>query len=113
MYYENVDFTALKVARVDGTVNFNWGLGSPDSLIGADTFSARWTGQVEPLYSQTYTFYTATDDGVRLWVNGVLLIDKWVDQGGTEWSGSIALTAGQNKTFGWIITKTVAVRVQH
>lgn len=48
-----------------------------------------------PLYSQTYTFYTTTDDGVRLWVNDQLLIDKWVDQAAKEWSGTIPLTAGQ------------------
>ena len=32
---------------------------------------------------------------MRLWVNGVQLINKWQDQGGTEWSGTIALVAGQ------------------
>ena len=95
MYYDNTDFSALKVSRVDATVNFDWGTGSPDPGIAANTYSARWTGQVQPQYSQTYTFYTVTDDGVRLWVNGVLLVDKWMDQGATEWSGAIALTAGQ------------------
>ena len=95
LYYDNTDFTALKVARVDGTINFDWGTGSPDGSIGADQYSVRWTGQVEPRYTQTYTFYTTTDDGVRLWVNGVLLIDKWIDEAPTEWSGAIALTAGQ------------------
>jgi hypothetical protein len=81
--------------RLDSTVNFDWGIGSPDASISADTFTVRWTGLVEPLYSQTYTFYTATDDGARLWVNGQLLVDKWVDQGNIEWSGTIALTAHQ------------------
>ncbi|MCX8091420.1 MAG: PA14 domain-containing protein, partial [Verrucomicrobiae bacterium] len=95
LYYDNTDFSALKLARVDGPVNFDWGNGSPHAALGADTFAVRWIGQVEPRYSQTYTFYTGTDDGVRLWVNGVLLIDRWNDQAHTEWSGSIALTAGQ------------------
>jgi hypothetical protein len=60
-----------------------------------DDFTVRWTGAVQPQFSQTYTFYTKTDDGVRLWVNGQLLIDEWVDQGATEWSATIALNAGQ------------------
>jgi hypothetical protein len=94
-YYDNLDFTGLKLTRTDATVNFDWGSGSPDPGIGADTFSVRWIGQVQPRYSQTYTFYTRTDDGVRLWVNGVLLIDKWVDQSSFEWSGALALSAGQ------------------
>ncbi len=94
-YFDNMNFTDLKLTRTDSTVNFDWGLGSPQATVGVDTFSVRWEGKVEPLYSQTYTFYTVTDDGVRLWVNNQLIIDKWIDQGPTEWSGQIALTAGQ------------------
>jgi N-acetylmuramoyl-L-alanine amidase len=94
-YFDNMDFTVLRVERTDATVNFQWGAGSPDPSVAADTFSARWIGKVQPRYTQTYSFYTQTDDGVRLWVNGQLLIDKWVDQGGTEWSGTVSLTAGQ------------------
>ncbi|MGF1979824.1 MAG: PA14 domain-containing protein [Nostoc sp. CmiSLP01] len=94
-YFDNADFTNLKVTRTDSTVNFSWGNASPDALIGADTFSVRWTGQVEAKYSETYNFYTKTDDGVRLWVNNQLLIDKFVNQGSTEHTGSLALVAGQ------------------
>jgi len=94
-YYDNIDFTNLKQTRTDSTVNFNWGRSSPDPSIGADTFSARWTGQLEAKYSENYNFYTTSDDGVRLWVNDQLLIDKFVDQSATEYSGAIALVAGQ------------------
>ena len=94
-YYDNRDLTNLKITRTDPSVNFGWGGGSPGSGIANNTFSARWSGFVVPLYSQTYTFYTTTDDGVRLWVNDQLLIDKWVDQAAKEWSGTIPLTAGQ------------------
>ncbi|OKH41671.1 hypothetical protein FACHB389_04025 [Nostoc calcicola FACHB-389] len=94
-YYDNIDFTNLKVTRTDAKVDFIWGAGSPDPSIGADTFSARWTGQVEAKYSETYNFYTNSDDGVRLWVNNQLLVDKFVNQSATENTGSIALVAGQ------------------
>ncbi len=93
-YYDNIDFTALRRARVDATVNFDWAAGAPSSTMQADTFSAQWTGQVEPRYSQTYQFHVRSDDGARLWVNGVLLVDKFSVQAATEWSGSIALVAG-------------------
>ncbi len=98
-YYDNQDLTTVKIVRTDATVDFDWGTGSPDASIGPDAFSVRWAGQVEPRYTQTYTFYTRTDDGARLWVNGVLLVDQWGDQGPTEWSGSIALAAGQKYDF--------------
>ena len=75
-------------------MNFNWDSGSPDASIGADTFSVRWTGRVTPPFSETYRFYANTDDGVRLWVNNVKLVDNWIDQGPTEASGTITLTAG-------------------
>ncbi|MBN1479230.1 hypothetical protein JXA70_03045 [candidate division KSB1 bacterium] len=57
-------------------------------------FSLRWTGHVVPEYSESYTFYTFTDDGVRLWVNGQKLIDDWTSHAPLENSGSINLVAG-------------------
>ncbi|HEX8834521.1 MAG TPA: PA14 domain-containing protein [Abditibacteriaceae bacterium] len=94
-YFDNANFTGSSVSRVVSRVNFPWGTLSPDAAIGADTFSARWEGWVQPQYSQTYTFYARADDGVRLWVNNQLLIDAWKDQGATEYSKTITLTAGQ------------------
>jgi hypothetical protein len=93
-YFDNSNFTGATLTRTDATVNFDWVFGSPASSIGVDTFSARWTGQVQPQYSQTYTFFVTGDDGVRLWVNGIQLVDKWQLQNATEYSGSIVLTAG-------------------
>ena len=64
-------------------------------VVPEDLFSVRWSGQVQTKLSEGYTFYLQSDDGVRLWVNGVKLIDNWVNQGTTETSGSITLTAGE------------------
>lgn len=94
-YYDNINLTNLALSRTDPTVNFNWGYGAPHSLLGPDTFSVRWSGLVQPLHTETYTFYTTSDDGVRLTVNGQLLIDKWVNQSPKEWAGTIPLTANQ------------------
>ncbi len=94
-YFDDIDLTDPALARVDASVNFDWGTGSPDSGIGPNTFSVRWTGQVMPQYTETYTFYTVSDDGIRLWVNDKLLIDDWTEHSATENSGSIALQAGQ------------------
>jgi lysophospholipase L1-like esterase len=98
-YYDNHDFTNLKLTRTDANVNFNWGAGSPSSNIGANSFSVRWTGQIQPLYSETYTFHTNVDDGVRLTVNGQTIIDKLVSINdgapAAAYTGSINLVAGQ------------------
>jgi RHS repeat-associated protein len=93
-YFGNIDLTNLKVTRLDPTIDFNWGTGSPDPSIQNTRYSARYTGKVTPKTSETYTFYTTSDDGVRLWVNGTQIINNWTDHGPTENSGTIALTAG-------------------
>ncbi len=79
-------------SRVDPIVDFDWSTNAPDPRISRDNFTIRWTGEVQPFASGTYTFHTRTDDGVRLWVDGRLLIDKWIAQAATEWSNSIVLS---------------------
>jgi glucose/arabinose dehydrogenase len=94
-YFNNADLTASVFERTDATVNFSWGTGSPGTAIGADTFSVRWTGQVEARFTETFAFRTTSDDGVRLWINNQLIIDQWNNHAATDHTGSIALTAGQ------------------
>jgi len=91
--------TAMPTTTPDATqaaanINFNWGNGNVTPLAVADGAVARWTGYVEPRYTGHYTFYTNTDDGVRLYVGGSLIIDHWVNQGPTVWGGSVMMTAG-------------------
>ncbi len=82
--------------NTDAMIDFDWTTGGPFPSpfdTSTNSFTIRWFGQVQAPYdNQVYTFYTKSDDGVRLWVNGQLLIDKWVTQSGVEWSGSILLT---------------------
>ena len=95
-YFDNMDFTNLKITRTDPQVNFDWGTGSPDPSIGPDTFSVRWSGLLLVPETGTYTFSTLNSDGVRLYLNGVLVIDDFVDQS-THWNDGVPvnLTAGQ------------------
>jgi hypothetical protein len=94
-YYNDITFTNVALERVDANVNFTWQLESPDAAVNADVFSVRWKGLIEPQHSETYTFYTSSDDGVRLWVDGQLIVDNWADQAETEFSGTITLAAGK------------------
>ena len=94
-YYRGMDFNTLVLTRTDTQINFNWGdPGGPDPAVGDDTFSARWTGEVEAAFTETYTFYTRSDDGVRLWVDGQQLVDNWTDHSAADNSGKIDLVAG-------------------
>ncbi|HTL73916.1 MAG TPA: PA14 domain-containing protein, partial [bacterium] len=94
-YFNGINFNTLVVDRTDPNINFNWGLNSPASGVSNELFSVRWTGQIQPRYSEGYTFHLMADDGCRLWVNNQLLIDKWHDDSGTDVAGSIDLTGGQ------------------
>ena len=94
-YFDNINFTGTQLSRTDASVNFDWGSGSPHPSIGSDTFSARWTGQIEAPASGVYTFTTTSDDGVRLFVDGRMVIENWTDHGPTNNSGTITLEAGR------------------
>jgi hypothetical protein len=71
------DTGALEMTRDNEAIDFDWGTGSPDGRVDDDWFSVRWTGKVMPRFSETYTFRTVADEGVRLWVNRQLIIDRW------------------------------------
>ena len=83
------------LSRVDPEVDFDWGRTSPDPIVHTNHFSARWTGRIEPRYSETYTFHLQSANGRRLWVNGRLIIDKWIDDQNIDNTGQIPLTAGK------------------
>ena len=94
-YFDNKDLSNLVYKKVDREINFDWGYGSPDSSIGEDTFSVRWTGYIKPEHTQKYTFHTISDDGVRLLVDNKVIIDNWTDHPPTEDSGTISLQANK------------------
>ena len=89
------EFRTRVLTRIDPNINFQWNNGSPDPAVPNDAFVARWTGTITAPTTGLCTFYTTSDDGVRLWVNGQLLVDKWISQSPTTWSGSITLQQGQ------------------
>ncbi|MCB8952923.1 MAG: SH3 domain-containing protein [Ardenticatenales bacterium] len=94
-YYNNTSLSgAAALVRTDSQVNFNWGTGTPAvGVINSDNFSVRWT---QTLYFSpgNYRFTTTTDDGVRLWVNNVLLIDRWQDRATQSFSADLSLPGG-------------------
>ncbi len=93
-YFTGTSLTSSAVVRLDNTVNFSWGTGSPDSRVPVDNFSARWTGSFKPVDTATYTFYTDVAGGVRLWINGQQLVNNWTLHSLATNSGKITLTGG-------------------
>ncbi len=91
-YYNGHDFATLVRTRVDPQVDFNW-VGSPAKGVGHDYFSARWTGFVQAPKAGDYTFVTTSDDGVRLWVDGKLIIDDWSNHAARDDQATVHFTA--------------------
>jgi hypothetical protein len=76
-YYAGLDLRGAPVERIDPTVNFQWSAGQPPIPAGKDVYSVRWTGTLTPKFSERYTIHARYDDGLRIWVGGVKILDDW------------------------------------
>ncbi len=96
-YYDTDTFGTLKTTRTDATVNFNFGTAIPSgtAITAATTYSIAWSGQIEPQYSELYTFTITADDGARLWVDDQLIVGRTFHQSPGELRGQIRLKAGK------------------
>jgi hypothetical protein len=93
-YYVGTELTGTPaVVRDDAEIDFDWGRGAPMSTLPADNFSVRWTRSLE-FASDTYIFFASSDDGIRAWVDGELLIDEWHLSPGDTYTASLDLEAG-------------------
>jgi hypothetical protein len=93
-YFANQDLSgAPSFTRSDPTLKFNWGWGAPDPRLPADHFSVRWTRGVY-FTPGTYRFSALVDDGVRVFVDGKTIIDRWRVTAPITYTSSISLTAG-------------------
>jgi hypothetical protein len=93
-YFNNPSISGLPIlTRNDIAVSFDWDNGAPAQGISADKFSVRWTRGVN-FASGLYTFSLRADDGVRFYIDGILLIDQWHDSSPTLYSREVNLGAG-------------------
>jgi len=70
----------LRYVRCDSAVNFDWGASSPGLGIRNDQFGIRWTRRSD-FTAGTYSFFVKSDDGVRVWIDDALRLDKWFEAG--------------------------------
>lgn len=97
-YYDQIDAADSQpvLIRIDGVINFDWGLDSPvPGIVPTEDFSIGWTGHIVPPVTGTYEFCTTSDDGVVLAIDGESVISHWQDQAVSTLCGSIDLVAGQ------------------
>ncbi len=97
-YYNGKDLQAEKwvMSRIDPQIDFDWQMGtSPANDISPNVYSIRWTGQLQAPVSGTYIFSAKVDDGIRVWIGNLLILDAWGLHDSEDFSGTIALDAGK------------------
>ena len=93
-YYSSNDLSgSATLCRDDRDINFDWGYGSPSSVLPSDNFSARWTRSVNFSAGQ-HTFTVGSDDGSRLYIDGALIIDYWNDHAYGTQTATATLSGG-------------------
>lgn len=99
-YWSNPDMKGSPaLSRTDAKINFDWGQGSPDPSLPVDNFSARWTGTINPPKSGAYIISASSDDGMRVFIGGKLIVDNWGDHGASAVTGTVHLTSGTPTEF--------------
>jgi hypothetical protein len=84
-----------ELMRIDANIDFDWGLDSPSYRFD-DEFMARWEGWLLAPCTGDYTFYTLSDDGVRLWIDNQKMIDNWTSHPeAPDQAGPIHLEGGK------------------
>lgn len=94
-YFTNMEMKGPPAfVRVDRTVNFQWGTDRPAPGFPAERYSVRWTGKLVSEVSARYVLGATVDDGVRLYIDSVLIVEDWKDNGVHAASRAIDLKAG-------------------
>jgi hypothetical protein len=98
-YYNNTTMTGPTVMkRNDADINFDWGTGSPSpGVVNADNFSVRWTKEIDLSSHAIYRFATISDDGIRIFVDDLPVLNRWDNHSRLSVETAIYLRAGKHK----------------
>lgn len=99
--YRQMDTRPPAYERLDARIRFNWARSAPTPSTTAhpEHYGARWTGFIEPRFSESYSFLVVVDDCARLWVDDRLVLDAWESKNAQKfYSTPVTLRAGQRHT---------------
>ena len=96
-YFANINLSGNPaLTRTDAAIDFDWGTRSPAANLPVDGFSVRWNGTF-PFQQAVYRFYARSDDGVRLWLDDVLIIDQWHEAATITYAVERTMSAGNHR----------------
>jgi len=94
-YFKGIEVSGTPVlTQIENSIDHNWGGGEVVPGL-SDTVSARWRAALEVPFTETYDLIATTDDGVRLWLDGRLIINEWSNHGSRDDIAQVNLVAGQ------------------
>lgn len=96
-FFNSVDLSGPPVLTkvVPFGSRFDWGRGSPGPQVRHDGFSARMEGHFD-FEAGPYRFYATMDDGVRLYIDGALVIDSWAEYPERTTFKDVEMTSGSH-----------------
>jgi uncharacterized protein YkwD/chitodextrinase len=95
-YYNGITLSGNPVLTgTDGQINFDWGTGSPGASVTPANFSARWQGYFD-FTDGVYGFSVQASDGIRVYIDGRLIVDRWQDEPVSMYQARPTLTAGSH-----------------
>jgi hypothetical protein len=95
-YYSGPAWAGTTFTRIDPTVNFDWPEQDPAPGISRTNFSVRWNGRLRADFTEEYTFYSTSDEPVRLWLDNRLLLDRPEQAWLSELKESVPLLGGES-----------------
>lgn len=95
-YFNNTELEGEPVlSKLDRNINFNWVITKPDQSMNTMGFSVRWTGRLVPKHSFSGYIGTISQDSMRFWLDGKLLVDGWGRNNSAKRSVPVELEAGR------------------
>ncbi len=95
-YYANASLSGSPtLIQSESSPNHTWGSAAPAANLPADNFSVRWTS-VQTLDAAPYNLSVHADDGVRVFVDGVAVINEWHSASNLTYTAPLSLSAGQH-----------------
>jgi hypothetical protein len=97
-YYLNTGLIGTPTDQLcEDAIDHAWGLDAPAGAgVGNDLYSVRWSGTFT-FTASDYRFSATADDGIRLWLDGVLVLDGWVQQAPTTYTATVPVAAGAHE----------------
>lgn len=94
-FYDGINFNRFAGTQIEKDINYYWGDNPPFKGINPSECSIRWTGRLRSQETGEITFLARFDDGIRVWIGGILIIDNWRLNDTGYSTGKIEMKAGE------------------